>query len=76
MPNRVHVLIVEDGAAQAAWLARACEKALVPGDLLIEEARNAEAALKLLDGQHFDLAICDLAIPANPRKHGFAHTRP
>jgi CheY-like chemotaxis protein len=76
MPNRVHVLIVEDRAVQATWLEKACAEALAPGDLLIEVAANAAAALELLQRQHFDLAICDLAIPANAvslspdRQHG------
>jgi CheY-like chemotaxis protein len=65
MPTRVHVLIVEDSAAQAAWLEEACVEALAPGDLLIEVADNAEKALDLLNRQHFDVAVCDLAIPAN-----------
>lgn len=81
MPNRVHVLIVEDHAAQAAWLEEACGEALPPGDLLIEVVGNAGAALELLDRQHFDLAICDLAIPANSvsltpdRQHGLRVVR-
>lgn len=81
MPNRVHVLIVEDGAAQAAWLEEACGEALAPSDLLVEVAGNASAALELLDRQHFDLAICDLAIPANAvsitpdRQHGLRVVR-
>lgn len=81
MPNRVHVLIVEDNATQAAWLEEACGEALAPGDLLIEVAGHAGAALELLDRQHFDLAICDLAIPANAvsltpdRRHGLRVVR-
>jgi len=76
MPNRVRVLIIEDSPDQAAWFEKACREALPPGDLLIEVADNAQAARDLLDWQHFDLAICDLAIPANPvslkpdRQHG------
>ncbi len=65
MPNRVHVLIVEDRPAQAAWLERTCKEVLAYGDLLIEVASNAAAAVDMLDRHHFDLAICDLAIPAN-----------
>lgn len=81
MPNRVHVLIVEDRAAQADWLEKACAEALPPGELLIEVATNAGAALELLERQHFDLAICDLAVPANSvsltpdREHGLRVVR-
>jgi CheY-like chemotaxis protein len=65
MPNRVHVLIVEDRTAQATWFEKTCGEALTPSDLLIELADNAETALELLGQRHFDLAVCDLAIPAN-----------
>jgi CheY-like chemotaxis protein len=81
MPSRVHVLIVEDRAAQAAWLEKTCAEALAPSDLLVEVADNAGAALELLEWQHFDLAICDLAIPANAvslspdRQHGLGVVR-
>jgi CheY-like chemotaxis protein len=81
MSSRVHVLIVEDRAAQAAWLEMACVETLAPSDLLVEVAGNAGAALELLEWQHFDLAICDLAIPANAvslspdRQHGLGVVR-
>ena len=51
MPNRVHVLIVEDSAAQAQWFESACGEALPAQDLLVEVADNAETALGLLDRQ-------------------------
>jgi CheY-like chemotaxis protein len=66
MPNRVHVLIVEDNPVQAAWFEKACKEALPPADVLVELADNADSALRLLESQHFDLAVCDLAIPADP----------
>jgi CheY-like chemotaxis protein len=81
MSSRVHVLIVEDRAAQAAWLEKTCVETLAPSDLLVEVAGNAGAALELLEWQHFDLAICDLAIPANAvslspdRQHGLGVVR-
>ncbi len=81
MPNRAHVLIVEDSPAQATWLERACGDALPPGDLLIEVVGDAGAALELLDRRHFDLVVCDLAIPANAvsltpdRQHGLRVVR-
>lgn len=81
MPNRVHVLIVEDSPDQAAWLEKACRETLPPGDVVIERVGNAVAALELLDRRHFDLAVCDLAIPANAvslvpdRQHGLRVVR-
>jgi CheY-like chemotaxis protein len=81
MPNRVHVLIVEDDPAQAAWFESACREALPVKDLLTELVDNAEAAIQVLDSQHFDLAICDLAIPADQvalrpdRQHGLRVVR-
>lgn len=81
MPNRVHVLIIEDNTAQAAWFEKACGDALPPGEGLIEVAASARAAVELLERQHFDLAICDLAIPANQvsltsdRQHGLRVVR-
>ncbi len=81
MPNRVHVLIVEDNAAQAQRLESACTKALSPTDLLIELAEDSSTAHDLLASQHFDIAICDLAIPATgvslipDRMHGLRVVR-
>ena len=76
MPNRVHVLVVEDDSDQAAWFESACKEALPSKDLLTELVDNAESAIRVLESQHFDLAICDLAIPADQvslrpdRQHG------
>jgi CheY-like chemotaxis protein len=81
MPNRVHVLIVEDNADHAAWFEKACKESLPAKDLLIEMANNAESAIRLLESQHFDLAVCDLAIPADQisllpdRQHGLRVVR-
>lgn len=78
MPNRVRVLVVEDRDDQAESIEKACTETISPSDLLIEVASDSAAALDLLARQHFDVAVCDVAIPKDRYsivpdvKHGLA----
>jgi signal transduction histidine kinase len=58
VPQGLQLLIVDDDEVVIKVLRRA----LTPGNTLVT-ASNGELALALLDGQHFDLILCDLKMP-------------
>jgi signal transduction histidine kinase/CheY-like chemotaxis protein len=57
-PQGLQLLIIDDDEVVINVLGRA----LTPGNTLVT-ASNGELALKLLDGQRFDLILCDLKMP-------------
>jgi CheY-like chemotaxis protein len=62
---RVHVLIVEDDEEQADAFVSACRAAQIAEPPIVEVASNREDALEFIEKTHFDLVVCDLAIPLN-----------
>ncbi|XHS79674.1 response regulator [Burkholderiaceae bacterium UC74_6] len=55
----MHILLVEDNASLANWLSQA----LTRSGYAVDVARDGEAALVTLGGQHFDAVILDMSLP-------------
>jgi len=55
----MHILLVEDNASLANWLSQALSRSGYAVDI----ARDGEAALVTLNGQHFDAVILDMGLP-------------
>ena len=59
MPQRKHILVVEDEPALAAAVA----DAMTDAGYLVDRAADGEEALERISGKTFDLVICDLKMP-------------
>jgi len=55
----MHILLVEDNASLATWLSQALSRS----GYAVDVARDGEAALIALKGQHFDAVILDMGLP-------------
>jgi len=55
----MHILLVEDNVSLSTWLAQALSRS----GYAVDAARDAEAAIVMLQGQHFDAVVLDMGLP-------------
>ncbi|MBV8503962.1 MAG: response regulator [Paucibacter sp.] len=55
----MHILLVEDNSSLSSWLSRALNRA----GYAVDCVRDGEAALMILQDQHFDAVILDMGLP-------------
>jgi two-component system response regulator TctD len=67
----MHILLVEDNASLASWLSQALSRSGYAVDI----ARDGEAALVTLNGQHFDAVILDMGLPRMSGREVLARLR-